>query len=102
MKNLTHAALIALTLFAGTSHAAESSQPEALECISNAPAHVAEGTVVDHDGDASAEAERRAAETAAETCAASDAGVPVFVEITTRDSGAVATCTLRFVCSERC
>ncbi len=100
MKKLATVTLFALTMLSVLSSAGAESEP--IECTSNDPAHVAEGTVVDHDGDARAEAERRAIETASVFCVAEEAGSPVFTEITSRESGAVATSTARFVCSDNC
>lgn len=103
MTKLIPITLLALASLAtlGDAHA-DSSEEVVTECTSNAPAHVAEGTAVDHDGDARAEAERLAVRTATNHCMDADAGEPVFTEIDTRQSGAVATSTVRFVCSAEC
>jgi hypothetical protein len=100
MKKLAHISLFALTMLSVLP--AASAEPETTECTSNEPAHVAEGTAVNEGGDERAEAERRAIETATELCQRNADGSPVFIEINTRQSGAVATSTARFFCSESC
>jgi len=100
MKKLVNIALFALTMLSVLSPA--SAETESIVCTSNEPAHVAEGTVIDHEGDAGAEAERRAVDAATELCAASGEGSPLFIEINTRASGVVATSTVHFFCSASC
>jgi len=100
MKKLVNITLFTLTMLSALSPA--SAQSEICQRISNEPAHVAEGTVIDHDGDAHAEAERRAVDAATEYCADSGQGSPLLVEVNTRASGVVATSTVRFFCSDSC
>jgi hypothetical protein len=100
MKHLVNIALFALTTLSVLSPA--NAGTESYVCTSNGSAHVAEGTVIDHAGDAGAEAERRAVDTATELCAANDDGSPIFIEINTRQSGVVASSTARFFCSASC
>ena len=99
-------ALAALVLLpALTVHAAETSpadgEPE-VTCTTTAPEHVAEGTAMSEDGSAAEEAQRRALATAMERCRSQAEGEPVYLSIESRQVGAVATCTVHFVCSDNC
>jgi hypothetical protein len=100
MKNLVNITLFTLTMLSALSPA--SAQSEICQHISNEPAHVAEGTVIDHEGDAQAEAEQRAVDVATAYCADSGEGSPLVVGVSTRESGVVATSTVRFFCSDSC
>ena len=101
MKKIITISLFCLTSVAALSNVAAQAEP--IRCISNAPAHTAEGTAIDLDeGQAASEAERRAIETAKGDCEGREAGMAVFLDVQTRTTGVVATTVARYVCSASC
>ena len=102
MKKFAYLALVAAVLSSVLSTETASAEAPAVECTSNRSAYVAEGTVIDDEADARDEAFWLAVDAAADFCSNSDAGSPLLIESSTKRSGAVATASVHFVCSETC